>query len=156
MAPLPPGVRLRDATPADAEAIHALYHEAYDPRHDPFRAAAGIPFKDTVEDVRGYLRERALLVAERDGSLLATVQLRALANVRRLAVSPQARGEGLGAAMLEAAAQRARQERFDFLQLETLASHPWLSPFYARHGYVERAIETMPDGARWLVMRQRL
>jgi 4-diphosphocytidyl-2-C-methyl-D-erythritol kinase len=156
MPSLPPGVRLRDATPSDAEAIHALYHEAYDPTHDPHRAAAGIPLRDTVDDVRGYAREHALLVAERNGSPLATVQLRALANVRRLAVSPRARCEGLGAAMLDAAAERARQDGFDFLQLETLASHPWLAPFYARHGYVERAIEVMPDGARWLVMRQRL
>gem|GEM_PF-4611494 len=156
MPSLPSGARLRDATPADAEAILALYREAYDPRHDPHRAAAGVPFKDALEDVRGYLRERALLVAERDGALLATVHLRALANVRRLAVSPHARGEGLGAAMLEAAAERARRERFDHLQLETLADHPWLSPFYARHGYAERGVETMPDGTRWLVMRQRL
>lgn len=156
MPRFPPGVRLRDATSADAEVIHALYHEAYDPKHDPHRAAAGIPLRDTVDDVRAYLQERALLVAERDGDLLATVQLRALANVRRLAVSPRARGEGLGALMLDAAAERARRERFNFLQLETLASHPWLAPFYARHGYVERGVEVMPDGARWLVMRQKL
>jgi len=153
----PPGVRLRDATPADAEAIHALYHEAYSPQEDPFRAQAGIPLRDTVEDVRGYTREHAVLLAEdAEGTLLATAHLRALANVRRLAVRPGRKGAKLGSLMLDAALERAKADGFDHAELDTFERHPWLAPFYRRHGFVERGVEVMPDGTRWLVMRRRL
>lgn len=153
--PLPPGIRLRDARPEDAEALHALYHAAYHPDQDPHRTR---PLKDTVEDVRGYLREHALLVAEDEatGALLATVQLRAIANVRRLAVSPDAKGLGLGSALLDAALARAADDAFDLAELDTQPDHPWLAPFYARHGFEVRGVEELADGSRWLVMRKRL
>lgn len=153
--PLPPGVRLRDARPEDAEALHALYHAAYHPDQDPHRTR---PLKDTVEDVRAYLREHAVIVAEdeKTGTLLATVQLRAIANVRRLAVAPEAKGLGLGSVLLDAALERAAADGFDFAELDTQPDHPWLPPFYARHGFEVRGIEELPDGGRWLVMRKRL
>ena len=154
---LPTGVHVRDARPADAEAIHALYHAAYAPGQDAHRDASGKPLRDSVDDVRGFLRERALLVAEDEkGALVGTVALRAIANVRRLAVHPSQKKSGLGAALLDAIAERARHERFDVAQLETQHDHPWLPQFYARRGYVERGVETMTDGTKWLVMRQRL
>lgn len=151
----PNGVRLRDARPEDAEALHVLYHAAYHPDQDPHRTR---PLKDTPEDIRGYLREHAVLVAEDEetGKLLATVHLRAIANVRRLAVSPDAKGLKLGSAMLDAAIERARQDGFDHAELGTQDDHPWLAPFYRRHGFVERCVEVMPDGTRWLQMRVRL
>jgi len=152
--PMPHGVRLRDANPADADALHALYHAAYAPDEDPFRRK---PIRDTRDDVRSYLSERAVLVAEDpQGALVATAHLRAIANLRRVAVHPERKGEGLGAAMVKAAVARARAERFDFVELDTQHDHPWLPGFYRRHGFVERGVETMADGSRWLVMRQRL
>lgn len=157
MLRLPPGVRVRDATPADADALHALYHAAYAPAEDPFRAKAGVPLKDTVEDVRGYTREHAVLVAEDErGAFLGSVHVRALANVRRLAVAPGHKGAKLGSLLLEAALERAKTDGFDYAELDTFGEHPWLPAFYRRHGFVERGVETMADGSRWLVMRKRL
>lgn len=153
--PLPKGVRLRDARPEDAEAILALYHAAYHRDQDPHRTR---PLKDTLEDVRAFLAEHALLVAEDEatGKPLATVHLRAVANVRRLAVAPEAKGTRLGSAMLDAAVERARHDGFDACELDTQDDHPWLAAFYRRHGFQERCIEVMPDGTRWLQMRMRL
>lgn len=154
MVPLPPGVRLRDATPEDAPALLALYRAAYDPEEDPFRKK---PLTDTLSDVEGYLREHAVLVAEdEEGRLVGTAALRALANLRRVAVHPDRKGEGLGAALVEAALARAKADGFDFAELDTQDDHPWLPEFYRRHGFVERGVEVMPDGTRWLVMRRRL
>lgn len=153
MATLPHGVRLRDATPADAEALHALYHAAYAPDEDPFRRK---PLTDSVEDVRGFLREGGVLVAEDAEGLVATAHLRAIANLRRVAVHPERKGDGLGRAIVEAALARARQEGYAWAELDTQPDHPWLPGFYARHGFVERGVETLADGSRWLVMRQRL
>lgn len=153
--PLPKGVRIRDARPEDAEAIHALYHAAYDPAQDPHRTR---PLKDTLDDVRSYLREHALLVAEDEttGRLLAAVHLRSIVNVRRLAVAPEAKGRRMGALMLDAAVARAAREGFDYAELGTQDDHPWLAAFYRRHGFQDRCVEVMPDGTRWLQMRVRL
>ena len=155
MAAFPPGVRLRDARPEDAEALHALYRAAYHPDQDPHRTR---PLKDTRDDVRGYLREHAVLVAEdeKTGALLGTIHLRAIANVRRLAVAPEAKGTGLGSALMDAALERAAADGFDLAELDTQPDHPWLAAFYGRHGFEVRGIEELPDGGQWLVMRKRL
>lgn len=154
-APLPPGLRLRDATPDDAEALHALLHAAYAPGQDPHRTR---PLKDTLDDVRNYLSEHAVMVIEdeKTGRLLATIHLRSLVNLRRLAVSPDAKGLKLGSLLLDAALARAAAEGFDYAELGTQDDHPWLPEFYRRHGFAERCHEVMPDGTRWMQMRARL
>ena len=156
MIRLPPGTRLRDGTPADADALHSLYHAAYGAGQDSHRDNKGAPLKDTLADVRSFLEEHAVLVAEDADGLAATVALRSIANIRRLAVRPGLKGARIGSAMLDASRERARADGFDFAMLETFDDHPWLSPFYQRHGFEQRGIETFPDGSRWLVMRQRL
>lgn len=156
MVPLPAGHRVRDARPEDAEEILALYHAAYSPLNDPHRPpVAGLA--DTLEDVRAYLRDMRVLVAEdADGRIVATVAVRRIANVRRLAVRPDAKGRGLGAALLEAAVDAARDEGFEVAMLDTLDDHPWLPDFYRRHGFEDRCVEHWPDGMRWLQLRRRL
>ncbi|MFA5862487.1 MAG: GNAT family N-acetyltransferase [Candidatus Thermoplasmatota archaeon] len=154
--PLPPGIRVRTATEHDAEALHALYHAAYAEHNDPHRPAwAGL--KDTVEDIRSYLRTTTILVAQNEkGELLATVCLRPLVNVRRLAVAPAHKGDGLGAAMLEEGLAHAAEQGFDLAMLTTLAEHPWLSEFYRRHGFEDYSHEKTPNGLEWRQMRRKL
>ena len=157
MSTLPPGWTLRDATSADAEALLSLYRAAYAPGQDPHRDRAGKPLLDSLHDVRGFLAERAVLVAEdSDGRLAGSAALRAIANIRRVAVHPDHKKKGVAGALVDAVVERARREKFDHAELDTQAEHPWLPSFYARHGFVERGVETMTDGSRWLVMRQRL
>jgi GNAT superfamily N-acetyltransferase len=145
-------MRIRDARPADAEALHALYHEAYAPRHDPHRAPMNA-LHDTLDDVRGFLREGPVLVAEEGDAIVGSVALRPLANLRRLAVDPGARRDGLASTLLEAAVERARAEGYAQAMLDTLADHPWLPGFYGRRGFKERCVESFPDGTTWRQLR---
>lgn len=148
--------RIREATPDDAEALHRLYHAAYSVHSDPARLAIG-GLRDTIDDVRAYIRDSTVLVAENEeGELVATCATRRIANLRRLAVAPGAKGAGLGAKLLEAAVQRAVDDGFEVAQLETIRDHPWLSSFYERHGFEVRGVESMPNGLDWLVMRRKL
>ncbi|HEX2022346.1 MAG TPA: GNAT family N-acetyltransferase [Candidatus Thermoplasmatota archaeon] len=153
---LPPGVRVRDARPEDAEAILALYKASYSMHADPHRPpTAGL--RDTIDDVRAYLRDMEVLVAEDGaGRVVGTVGVRSVANVRRLAVDPGRAGGGLGGALLEAAVARAKARGFEVAMLDTYAGHPWLPGFYRRHGFEDRSVERFPDGSEWLQLRRRL
>lgn len=153
---LPPGIRVREARAEDAEALHRLYHEAYAPHQDPHRPPIAA-LKDTLDDVRAYIRDSTVLVAEDEaGRIVATVAIRSIANLRRLAVAPSAKGNGLGASMLEAAVERAQAEGFEQAMLDTFATHPWLPGFYERHEFQRRGIERMEDGTEWIVYRRKL
>lgn len=155
-AGLPPGLRLREATEADAEALHALYHAAYAPGEDPHRPES-MRLADTVEDVRGFVRDSLVLVAEdASGRLVGTIAMRRVANLRRLAVAPDAKRQGLGGALLEAGVEAARAEGFEVAMLDTIEDHPWLVDLYRRHGFVDRCVERFPDGNVWRQLRRRL
>lgn len=65
-------------------------------------------------------------------------------------------GEGLGAALLDGAVERAAGEGFELAMLDTFATRPWLPGFYARHGFVERCVERFADGTEWRQFRKRL
>lgn len=152
----PPGVRVRIATEQDTVALHALYHAAYSVHADEHRPRTG-GLKDSIEDVRGYVREQTVLLAEdADGQALATVTLKPIANLRRLAVAPHAKGAGLGSAMLEAGVEQARADGFGVAMLTTLEAHPWLSAFYARHGFEAYSVDKTADGNVWRQMRRRV
>lgn len=144
-------LRMRDARPEDAEALHAMRHAAYADR-GPER-----PLVDTLEDTLRDITDGLVLVAEDEaGRIVGSVHLRRVANVRRLAVAPDAKGEGVGAALLEAAVERARRDGFAYAMLDTLPDHPWLPEFYRRHGFEERCLERFPNGVDWLAFRRRL
>lgn len=148
--------RVREARPEDAPALHALYHAAYSVHHDPHRPPL-MALRDSVEDVRAYIEEGDVLVAEdAAGRLVASVHARAVVNLRRLAVAPDAKRQGLGAMMLAAGEAHARGAGARWAVLDTLPEHPWLPDFYRAQGYQDRSIETFPDGSRWRQLRKRL
>lgn len=156
MKAIPPGHKVRDARAEDAEEILRLYHAAYSVHSDPHRAKIAA-LKDTIDDVRAYLRDSRVMVLEDEGGrIVATVALRRIANVRRLAVAPDLKGDGLGAAMLEAAVEAAREEGFEIAMLDTFEGHPWLPDFYRRHGFTDRCVEHFPDGTVWRQFRRAL
>jgi GNAT superfamily N-acetyltransferase len=65
--------------------------------------------------------------------------LDAHAHLEQISVHPDHMRQGVGAALLEAAAQRATLKGHGSLTLTTYAEVPWNAPFYARHGFVEFA-----------------
>ncbi|CAM3791084.1 GNAT family N-acetyltransferase [Nocardioides zeicaulis] len=63
------------------------------------------------------------------------------AHLAQLSVHPDHGRRGVGAALLEAAAERATLKGHGSLTLTTYADLPWNGPFYARHGFVEFAAD---------------
>lgn len=59
------------------------------------------------------------------------------AHLEQLSVHPDASRRGIGAALLEAAADWAARDGHERLTLSTFADVPWNAPFYARHGFTE-------------------
>lgn len=121
---------LRPARAADAIALHDL----------ELRSFPGD--RMSLRQLRFHLRSpRArLLVAELDGVLVgaATVLLRARSRQARLysiAVDPQARGLGLGQALLAGAEQVAREAGAGSLHLEVRQDNRAAIRLYERRGY---------------------
>jgi ribosomal protein S18 acetylase RimI-like enzyme len=58
-----------------------------------------------------------------------------------LFVVPEARGRGVGSALLEHGVVHAREAGAPVLRLEVMAANAAARRFYARHGWVERVIQ---------------
>ncbi|SCX59707.1 Acetyltransferase (GNAT) family protein [Klenkia marina] len=63
-------------------------------------------------------------------------------HVEQLSVDPAHGRQGIGAALLAATVDAAREAGADRVTLCTYADVPWNGPFYARHGFVEVAEPT--------------
>jgi GNAT superfamily N-acetyltransferase len=59
------------------------------------------------------------------------------AHLDQISVHPEHARRGVGAALLEAAAERATVKGHGAITLTTYADIAWNAPFYARHGFVE-------------------
>ncbi|WP_307814359.1 GNAT family N-acetyltransferase [Nocardioides baculatus] len=67
--------------------------------------------------------------------------LDAHAHLDQLSVRPEHMRQGIGTALVEAAAERAALKGHGSLTLTTYADLPWNAPFYARNGFVEVAAD---------------
>lgn len=152
MSPRGGAARVRRADGRDAAAILAL--EAHFPG-DRLRAAS----------VRHLLRtpSAAVWVAVRRGEILGALILLTrrrsrFARIYSLVVSPQARGEGLGARLVTAAERHARQHGCAAMSLEVRADNAAARTLYARLGYDEHAEldDYYDDGAPGLRLRRAL
>lgn len=133
-------LRIRTATPSDVDALVELYRAAY-------RTAADLGYPSSVLDleagtVRSWLDDgdAAVYVAERGGELLGAVRLleeREHPYGERLAVRPDAQGEGIGTHLREHVEGRARERGHDRLQIAAFDDHPFLLEHYREAGYEE-------------------
>ena len=141
-----PAITTRRATLADLEAIVPLfdaYRGFYGQASDPARA-------------RDWLRERmqrdesVVLVAEREGAVVAFTQLYPMySSVRTtrtwilndLFVAESARRSGAARALLDAAAEFARQEGAGGISLETTRDNAPARALYRKAGWNEDATQ---------------
>lgn len=121
----------------------------------------GVSLADAVHDVGDYGPPSGafLGVVEQD-QVLACVGLRRLAadvgEIKRMWVSPSARGRGLGAVLLDAVEQRALQLGYETLRLDTHEGLAAAFALYSNHGY--RAIpayNSNPDATHFFEKRLR-
>ncbi len=136
---------LRRATAADLPAIVCLLHD--DP-NGRLREDAGEPLDP------GYLAafdaidadpDELLVVAEQDAAVIGTMQLSFLPGIafrgswrlqiESVRIAAALRGEGLGAAMIGWAIERARERNCGMVQLTSQLNRPQAHRFYERLGF---------------------
>ena len=163
-------VHIRDARPDERAAIRELTWAAYREFTDVMTASAWAGLRQAV--LTGLEAEGALerIVAELDGALVGSVMLYSpganayaatlasagVPELRLLAVAPQARGQGVGTALIEECARRARRSGATALGLHTSESLRAGIRMYERMGFVRSPEgDFQPEGAE-LVMAYRL
>jgi GNAT superfamily N-acetyltransferase len=136
-------VDFRRATADDVPAIVALL--ADDPlgagRENPQNLAGYLAAFDRVDADPGEL----LIVADRDGEVVGTLQLTFLhglsrqgatrAQIEAVRVKAEARGEGLGARLIEWAVAESRRRGCHLVQLTSDRSRDGAHRFYERLGF---------------------
>lgn len=145
---------IREATPADFDAVGELTERAF--AAGPYGHLPRLPERRRLErDVTGRSAGGAVLLAESDGAIAGTVSvLRAgtplarqavddEAELRLLAVAPEARGTGLGRILVAAAQEVALEWGASSLVLDTGTRNTTAQRLYERHGF-ER-VEGSPD-----------
>jgi ribosomal protein S18 acetylase RimI-like enzyme len=143
-APPPPApIRFRRAEAPDRAAIEALQSAAYD-RERPLGLEPP-PLKADYADI--MQRMEVWLAEERDklrGVLILDVRPDDLV-IWSIAAAPDARGQGLGQIMLDAAEVRAAQLGRRVIRLDTGAVQQTLVGWYGRHGYEIEARSMLGD-----------
>lgn len=146
MASTPPDTTVSRATPADLDALAALF--------DAYRRFYG---QDSdVPRARQWLRERlrfgesAVLVARRDGAMAGFVQLYPMYSSVRMArtwilndlyVDAATRRKGVARALLDAAADFAREDGAAGIALETTVDNATARALYRSAGWQEDATQ---------------
>jgi len=141
---LPPApIRFRRAVEADQAAIDALQQAAYHREH--LLGLEPPPLKADYAEV--IARMEVWLAEERNqlrGVLILDVRPDDLL-IWSMAAAPEARGQGLGQIMLDAADVRAEQLGRRIIRLNTGDVQKTLIGWYSRHGYAVEATEASRD-----------
>ena len=140
---------VRLARPEDLPAVYAL-------RHEVFVLGQGVP-EELERDEHDDVVDHGVAVV--DGVVLATGRLLpptepgAAATVGRMAVAEAARGQGLGAAVLELLEQTARQRGWPAVELHAQIH---ATGFYDLAGYTPYGEVYLEAGIEHLSMRKEL
>lgn len=133
-------------TPADWEACYAI-------RKTVFVEEQAVPLELELDEYDDAATHFLL----RDGDApLATARLldkHGLAKIGRVAVLKEARGRGLGLALMRAVLEEARRQGFTEAVLD---SQTYAIPFYERLGFVAEGEEFDDAGIPHYLMRRRL
>jgi ribosomal protein S18 acetylase RimI-like enzyme len=147
-------VRLRPATPDDADAVAALVHDAYVHYVERIGREPGPMTKDYGE----VIAEREVTVAENDDGIAGLIVIGRTDEgflIDNVAVRPTRQGTGVGRALLEHAEAEARRAGYDSIYLYTHEEMTENQELYRRIGYVEYDRRTRQGLAR-VYMRKQL
>lgn len=119
-------------------------------------------WEKTLEDLpRIHARPRgAIHLARRDNRPVGCISYqpidKASAEVKRLFVTPDARGTGIGAALVAAMIGQARADGYSVLRLDTAAFLTTARTLYRKHGFEEVAPpEDLPEDQRSVAIFMR-
>jgi len=159
---------IRDADTEDLNAVSALLVDAYAQFLPPSRGltreerAGWDGYRRNIADVWSRAPISSTIVAERDGKLLGSVNYYApgqadspdaawpdgWASIRLLGVSPQARGLGIGRALVNECLRRARADGATAMGLHTTKLMDVARAMYVRLGFArtpEHDFHPAPD-----------
>ena len=112
----------------------------------------GTEYRQTTTTPASVLADRiaagGLLAALRDGTLAAFVMFRPLEDslyLEQIDVAPTFEGRRIGAALIDAVAERAASAGLARLTLSTFRDVPWNAPYYRRLGFVDIADVALSD-----------
>jgi GNAT superfamily N-acetyltransferase len=131
-------VRIREASPVDAESIAALLKAAFlefEPLYTPGGFRATTPASD---EIGRRFAEGPIWVAERDGRIIGTASVVPQGDglyIRSMAVHPAARGQGVAALLLETVERHARAGARSRLVLSTTPFLDGAIRLYERAGF---------------------
>lgn len=166
----PSDLRVRDARPGDRAAVRDLTLRAYAEYAGVMAPAAWAGLERAVHAALASDEPADRIVAERGGTIVGSVMLFPPAadayggaaaragwpEVRLLAVAPEARGTGVGQALMDACVRRARAAGASALGLHTSRSLEAAVRMYRRMGFVRvPEHDFQPEGAE-LVEAYRL
>lgn len=163
-------VIIRDARPNERAIIRELTLRAYAEHAAVMQPSAWEGLRDAIRSALGSEEPAERIVAERGGALVASVLLfspeasayggaaggQGAPEIRMLAVAPEARGQGLGEALVAECIRRARQAGASEIGLHTSHSLRAAIRLYERLGFARAPqYDFQPPGAE-LVMGYRL
>ncbi|MBV9772369.1 MAG: GNAT family N-acetyltransferase [Gemmatimonadetes bacterium] len=156
------GVRIRDARADEREAIRELTMRAYSQYATIMAPTAWAGLREALVAALALEGGAERIVAERDGRLVGSVMLyppetdaygglaaeATWPELRLLAVDPEARGLGVGAALVDECVRRARASGASALGLHTSRSMEAAIRMYERLGFVRAPEHDFhPEGA---------
>jgi GNAT superfamily N-acetyltransferase len=130
---------IRDARAAEVPRLREMDWEAGQIFRDIGMSEVAEFEPRTIEELADSQRAGLLWVAADEGdkpaSFLMAVLLDGCLHVEQLSTAPAGARRGLGRALLDHAADRARADGLPALTLTTFADVPWNGPYYERCGF---------------------
>jgi predicted N-acetyltransferase YhbS len=143
--------RIRNARASDRAAIEAVTLSAYEQYGVVMPPALWVRYRENIVSTLAAAPPGTQIVAEEDGQIVGSVLLYpagatlnppgggpmalALPEVRLLAVAPSARGQGLGALLMDECVRRARESGAAALTLHTTDMMQAAMRLYERLGF---------------------
>lgn len=136
-------VTIRPARDEELDEVASLLVDAYAEYAARMSPDAWASFAQDIGNVRGRAIEADVVVAEREGRLVGSVTLftrhrgvrGGTVGVRLLAVRPEARGTGVGRALMEYAIRRAREDDQKRVVLSTTQEMESARDLYEKLGF---------------------
>ena len=167
--PMEERLRIRDARVDELDQVALLIHDAYLEYQASFPPEAWESYARDMMDVRGRLDSSELIVVEHAGGLVGAVTFYPNASqseqegwppgwtgVRLLAVHPDARGLGIGRALMDECLRRSRQRAAGTLGLHTTELMAVARGMYERMGFVRVPEFDFHPAPKVVIMAYRL
>ena len=132
-------VDIKEATPADAEAIQEIMQDAFHKYERDLGMTGHVKaLQETVEDIRRLIEKKTVLVGFVDGGAVGSVRVEVmggLAYLSRFGVRSAITKSGIGGMLIDRVEVLCREQSVRAIALHTSSRMFGLIRFYYGHGY---------------------